>query len=699
MCIRALCLSVLLLPMLLSAQAPFNQDPSNPNLDFSQGNFDHWDVSWYYRSNPDSVIAGPASPGSPMVVQIYGTNWDGHAGTGNLPRVPSGLERVARHGDPSGSGLGYSRAYQMRYRINVQAEYPVLFLQLAALLDNSHGREVNTHYRFSLEVEDQDLLPAPPCSDLELFPTSRESTEAGSYPLLAEPLQLRRNASGSYHYQPWNTIGYDLSAFIGGTVILKLQHYDCGFGVHGSYTYFSAAMRSAQETIYFCRDADQATIAPYTPRFKSYLWNTGDTTESITVNAPVDGATYICTYTSFNGCSMQRTYVLRENPLQADFSYIPGACRELLFTENSHAPVFGIANWSWTFGDPPNDTDTTANAAHTYGTDGIYTVQLTVQDSMGCADAITQQVVVDPISLTTLTHAMCQGESHTFGMRLLTVSGTYRDTLNSLSTGCDSIVQLQLTVHPLPIAAFSAPASICAEQPVAISNNSTGGNAYLWYLGDGPFSTLEVPSHVYSTPGTWSILLTATSAAGCVDSVRHAIVVHPVPSAAFEADPMITTISAPRIVLTDRSTGATAWWWTFGDGYDAMVQDPVHVYTASGLYEVHLVASNEYACSDTAALFVLIRDELLVPNVFTPNGDGINDTFRVRPPAGSVERFALDIYDRWGLHLFHSTRHDQGWNGKVNGEPAPEGVYYYRVTIGGPQFEQEDLRGAFQLLR
>lgn len=120
--------------------------------------------------------------------------------------------------------------------------------------------------------------------------------------------------------------------------------------------------------------------------------------------------------------------------------------------------------------------------------------------------------------------------------------------------------------------------------------------------------------------------------------------------------------------------------WDFGDGRTDTGSFVIHNFPASGFFTVVLHADFG-SCQDTAMITVQVdatQPPMTVPNVFTPNGDGINDEFVID---GLVEctPFVLEIYDRWGVLLF-TTEHPVfvHWQGKsMDGNPVPEGMYYY----------------------
>jgi gliding motility-associated-like protein len=85
-------------------------------------------------------------------------------------------------------------------------------------------------------------------------------------------------------------------------------------------------------------------------------------------------------------------------------------------------------------------------------------------------------------------------------------------------------------------------------------------------------------------------------------------------------------------------------------------------------------------------------------NVFSPNGDGINDVFR--PVAFSrIDDAILMVFDRWGKKMFETRNLNEGWSGNINDRPAPEGVYYWTVRYRGRSLEFDRESGNLTLVR
>jgi gliding motility-associated-like protein len=161
--------------------------------------------------------------------------------------------------------------------------------------------------------------------------------------------------------------------------------------------------------------------------------------------------------------------------------------------------------------------------------------------------------------------------------------------------------------------------------------------------------------------------------------------------------------SAPiEIRFTDQSLGkVSAWQWTFGDAGQSVQQNPLFVFSEAGTDTVTLrVVNRESMCEDLSDPFIVtVREsELEVPNVFTPNGDGVNDEFRVAYK--SIKSFKVVIYNRWGRKVYESTDPARGWDGKVGGKIGAPGVYFYNISAEGyNEGETYTKKGTVHLIR
>jgi gliding motility-associated-like protein len=128
------------------------------------------------------------------------------------------------------------------------------------------------------------------------------------------------------------------------------------------------------------------------------------------------------------------------------------------------------------------------------------------------------------------------------------------------------------------------------------------------------------------------------------------------------------------------------WYWETGDGATYSDPDFHHQYADTGRYLVSLVVQNDFACTDTVSYDVWIRPDytFYIPTAFTPDGDYLNDVFRVY--GLNTSGFELRIFDRWGGIVFESTNMEMGWDGNINGKAAPVGSYVvvvYYADVNG----------------
>ncbi|SNS07778.1 gliding motility-associated C-terminal domain-containing protein [Belliella buryatensis] len=143
------------------------------------------------------------------------------------------------------------------------------------------------------------------------------------------------------------------------------------------------------------------------------------------------------------------------------------------------------------------------------------------------------------------------------------------------------------------------------------------------------------------------------------------------------------------------------WEWDFGDGSVCQDKDPVHTYKKAGEYEVKLTAYDIYGCSavEINHVQVLANGEIVVmPNAFSPNGDGLNDT--LKPVTKGISAFQMDIFNHWGEHLYSENGLEvNGWDGTFKGRLLPPGNYVYKITYKTSEGQEFNKTGGVTLIR
>lgn len=198
----------------------------------------------------------------------------------------------------------------------------------------------------------------------------------------------------------------------------------------------------------------------------------------------------------------------------------------------------------------------------------------------------------------------------------LPITVTYDYTLTA--NGCTGAVQhVQVTVNPVPTDDFTSngPQCLNGNNFLFTLDPDTGAATYAWNFGDGATGSGVDPSHSYTVDGAYPVTLTITSAAGCVKTITHPVLVTPSPVAQFIYNSIMPN-SNDQYQFTDRSiisAGALAGYnWDFGDGAASTDQNPVHAYVADGTYTVTLTITSALGCSSSISQTVTVSKN---PNV------------------------------------------------------------------------------------
>ena len=193
------------------------------------------------------------------------------------------------------------------------------------------------------------------------------------------------------------------------------------------------------------------------------------------------------------------------------------------------------------------------------------------------------------------------------------------------------------------------------------------------------------PTYYEDDAGT-SVEISITDENGCQRDTTLDIPAFSAPNAAFSITPNDACIPFDQIgniAFEDSSANAVTGTWYFGDGTSSPLspgESVSHVYETAGLYTVALTVVNEGECVDSTSLqlCILPPDPVFVPDIFSPNDDGKNDTLYVRGLL--ITRLEFRVYSRWGEVVFETNLPNKGWDGQLRGVPAPSGSYYYTLS-------------------
>ena len=157
------------------------------------------------------------------------------------------------------------------------------------------------------------------------------------------------------------------------------------------------------------------------------------------------------------------------------------------------------------------------------------------------------------------------------------------------------------------------------------------------------------------------------------------------------------------VIVTDGSVGVTQGFWDFGDAttplpYTIGNSIETHTYSGGGTFTVSLVVKNTGPCFDTLTRDLCVSEiPFFIADIFSPNGDGMNDFLYVR--SSEAEKIEFLVFDRWGKLLFESDDVNIGWDGTYKGRKAEEGVYFFSVKMTLISGEEVLEKGDITLIR
>jgi len=395
----------------------------------------------------------------------------------------------------------------------------------------------------------------------------------------------------------------------------------------------------------------------------SWAWDFGDSKSSTSQN-PTHSYTSAGTYavkltvTTNGGCTDNISKSITVYPQSAPSFTInnSGQCltgNSFAFTDATTISSGSISNWAWDFGDLASSTS--QNPSHSYSAAGGYSVKLTVTSNNGCTDVVSKVINVYPLPVSSFSinsTAQClignsfgftdhstvstgsisswawrfgdlntstsQNPSHSFG-----AAGV--DTIKLMATtnnGCTDISSKTITVYSKPTAGFTVNTNAeCfpgnSFSFTDISTVSSGSiHGWAWDFGDGNSSSTQSPSHSYSTPGTFKVLLTATSDNGCTDTFSRYLTVYPKLTAGFGVNNSTQCLTGNNFAFSDISTVSAGsisnWQYDFGDPASgssnvAITQNASHTYASTGTYTVKLKITSDKGCFDSIMHTIVVN--------------------------------------------------------------------------------------------
>jgi gliding motility-associated-like protein len=244
----------------------------------------------------------------------------------------------------------------------------------------------------------------------------------------------------------------------------------------------------------------------------------------------------------------------------------------------------------------------------------------------------------------------------------------------------------KISSSPDVIASFDIlNASGCSPFEVTFDNKSGVNKKYFWDFGDMNTDTIYAPTRIYLHEGSYNVRLIVVDSNSCniTDTSYGQVIVKRGVIADFEYDMQPCNLIATFANTSSDSVIST---WNLGDGTFSLLDHPEHKYSYGGMYEVKLHVTNmENECPDSISQILTFPSNpftrLEIPNVFTPNNDGLNDCFTILGISEECENGEIEIFNRWGIKVYSGSITSSCWNGRLfnEGEELPSGTYFYVI--------------------
>lgn len=280
-------------------------------------------------------------------------------------------------------------------------------------------------------------------------------------------------------------------------------------------------------------------------------------------------------------------------------------------------------------------------------------------------------------------------------------AGTY-DIVVEDGIGCQLFDQVVLTNTPIPkIDELVGVNTTCAQSNGEIQVLVSGGTDPIEYSIDNGVTFQTSGLYTDLPAGTYVVLI--QDANGCQASSE--IIIDPsfLPVAEFNYQPAPASLLNNLVTFNNNSSGAETYEWEFAGLGTSADESPTFTFPdeEAGVYEVCLTALNADECADTICHLVVVEEDftVYVPNAFTPNNNGKNDTFF--PVVTGAKDYVLYIFDRWGGMIYSSNSPDYPWKGKTRDELelVPEGVYIWKFIINDEKHGEHEYVGRVTVVR
>jgi gliding motility-associated-like protein len=278
----------------------------------------------------------------------------------------------------------------------------------------------------------------------------------------------------------------------------------------------------------------------------------------------------------------------------------------------------------------------------------------------------------------------------------LTVTTHYRRLASPAIGNCPPTPTGAVTVTVSPVVTpgtIGADQFICAgltPAPLTSLVGASGGqDPYTYQWQSSPDNTTWIPitnatgADYAPGPLTTTTYYRRQASSGCAAVASNAVRVEVSPLINVEAGSDKEIVEGGQVELEGRANGNFPVVWTPTRGLSFANGNPLRPLASPDVTTVYKLSAGPPGCGDESRVRVTVLPPVRIPNAFSPNGDGRDDTWEI-DRISDFPGNTVTVFNRWGNEVFKITNYNRGneWSGKISGQPAPVGTYYYVVTLG-----------------
>lgn len=695
--------------VLLVARGIFAQScPSN--IGFEGGDFSIWQC---YTSRMDTTGTNPINWGDPirggaptqhtLLKNKSPQDLDPY---GRFPiNSPNGSEYTLMLGNAAVSGGNGGYCERITYEFDVPSDDYTLVYYYAVVFQNPKDHDDYQQPKFIANVNNLDDPLDNPCGSFSFTAT------AG-----LRGFQSLAFGKETIYYKPWSPITIRIQGRKGKRFQLEFINRDCAKGGHFGYAYldFNENCASPITGNNYCAGTTTGATLTAPAGFQQYLWtnskgDTVGTNPTLKLNpAPPDGTTYSLQIIPYSGLGCQNTFTATINKVNQPFNLsVAGNIKDCLANGvNLKDPAItkgsspGLTYQYFTdpdgqnfLSDPQRVTvpgDYYIRGSNSSGCTDMGKIHVDLQDGP-LLEPIIPSPVCAPLTVDLTAAAKSPEAGVTFDYfldaalslrvpnpKVLTKTGYYYIRGTSPTLPCTTVRAVYVVVAPLinvtdKVLKNCPPLSLYS---VLTTNTDNGGIATYHFYTDAGLSKPVRNATAVTESGTY--YYNAENAYGCLgNSAKIEVTAYPIPY--FTVQPPDTVVYPQTVNLSFSHPPLTYAEFTYWKDEELTIPSTNYqTISESGTYYIKAVSYG--GCVQSHPVSVVIKPppepDLIAPNTFTPNGDGINDEFRPRT-TGIIKFNYLKIFNRYGKEIFLTHDIYKRWNGALSGVPEPVGTYYW----------------------